>query len=108
VLPGDPLEEIGLANGELNRVRTRLDQDLDSVGQVLDAAQESEFVEEAMIDRDVETAFGVRVKEAAKAIGFHERERRGGVMEYWSTGVSKSRFREGELQVSRRYSSCQK
>ena len=58
------LEVLGLAECELDGVRRSGHQRGDSRGEVFDAGQERSFVEEAVVDSDIETAAGLWVEKA--------------------------------------------
>src|SRR5690606_28302170 len=68
---GQHLEMRGLPDGELDGVGRGGDQRLDGFGQVFDAGEKGRFVEEAVVDGDVEAAAGLRVEETVEAGGFH-------------------------------------
>ena len=65
------LEVLGLSNGQLDRVGFGVNESLDDLGHAFDALEESRLIEEAVINRDIETAVGLGVEKAIEAILFH-------------------------------------
>ena len=63
---------MGLANRELDGVRSGGDQRADGFFEILDALQKSAFVEKSVIDRDVEATVRFRIEQTIQAIGFHK------------------------------------
>ena len=60
-----------MSDGQLDRVRCGVDEGLDDLGHAFDALEESRLIEEAVINRDIETAVGLGVKKAVETILFH-------------------------------------
>ena len=70
--PRQRLENRGMPDGQLNRIRRSFDQSGDGFLDAFDAGQEAVFVEKAVIDGDIETAVGDRVEKAFESEGFQE------------------------------------
>lgn len=70
------LQKRRLADSELNGIGRGFDECANSGFEVFDAGKKTVFVEEAVIDSDVETVAGLGVKEALEAIRFQGRSER--------------------------------
>lgn len=65
------LEEVGLADGELDGIGCGLDYRLHGRVEVLDAREEPKLVEEPVINRHVEATATLGIEESVEAIGLH-------------------------------------
>jgi uncharacterized protein (TIGR00645 family) len=78
---GKGLQVMRLTDRELNRIGGRMHECLYCFTEVFDALQECGFVEEAVVDRDVEAALGGGIEESVETIFFHAEPRRVGERE---------------------------
>src|SRR5947199_400566 len=67
--PAPRLQQVRLAGGELDRVRRGVGQHVDGPCEVLDAREERELAEEAVVDGDVQAAPGASVEQAVEPEG---------------------------------------
>ena len=67
VFAGNRLQQLCLADGELDGIRRRLDQRAHALVEVFDPGEETAFIEKSMVDGDIETAFGFGVEESIEA-----------------------------------------
>src|SRR5829696_5570882 len=71
VTSGLALEQVGLADGQLDRVGRGVDERVDRGLHVLDPGEEPRLARKAVIDRDVEAAAGARMEQAVEAVLLH-------------------------------------
>ncbi len=71
VAAGVALEQVGLADGELDRVRLGVDEHVDRLRHVLDPGEHRGLAGHPVVDRDVEAAARRRVEEAVEAVLLH-------------------------------------
>ena len=60
---------------QLDRIGIGLNKNLHSFREVFDAAQKVQFIKKSMVDRNIDTTFGSRIKQAIEAKNFHREER---------------------------------
>ena len=71
IFTGDRLKDRGLADGELNGIGSGRDEGVDGAIEILDAREEALFIEEAVIDGDIEAAARAGMEEPVEAEFFH-------------------------------------
>ena len=72
VAAGVALEQVGLADGELDRVGLGVDERVDRLLHVLDAGEHRDLAGHPVVDRDVEAAPRGRVEESVEAVLLHD------------------------------------